>query len=123
MKEFFKKYFYKVSEKSLGKPPKKEGFLGLCHKQWSMLRILLLFSLTPDPSLLSHSLQEHTLFNICITGYFLAKNHGKYPFPAYHWAGVNRRHQKFIFEYQVFSQKSYLNTGCFEKIHICIPKF
>ena len=38
-------------------------------------------------------------------------------------AGVNKKHQKFIFEYQVISQKSYLYTGCFEKIHICIPKF
>jgi len=36
--------------------------------------------------------------------------------------GVNKKPQKFIFEYWVFSQKSYLNVGCFEKIHICIPK-
>ena len=37
-------------------------------------------------------------------------------------SGVNKKHQKFIFEYWVFSQKSYLNMWCFEKIHICIPK-
>ena len=36
--------------------------------------------------------------------------------------GVNKKHQIFIFEYLVFSQKSYLNMWCFEKIHICIPK-
>ena len=36
--------------------------------------------------------------------------------------GVNKKPQKFIFEYWVFSQKSYLNVGCFEEIHICIPK-
>ena len=37
-------------------------------------------------------------------------------------AGVNKKPQKFIFEYWAFSQKSYLNGGCFEEIHICIPK-
>ena len=37
-------------------------------------------------------------------------------------AGVTKKHQKFIFEYWVFSQKSYLNMWCFEKVHICIPK-
>ena len=37
-------------------------------------------------------------------------------------AGVTKKHQKFIFEYWVFSQKSYLNVWCFEKVHICIPK-
>ena len=37
--------------------------------------------------------------------------------------GVNKKPQKFIFEYWVFSQKSYLNVGCFEEIDICIPKF
>ena len=36
-------------------------------------------------------------------------------------AGVNKKHQKFIFEYRVFSQKLYLNMWCFEKVHICIP--
>ena len=36
--------------------------------------------------------------------------------------GVNKKPQKFIFAYWVFSQKSYLNVGCFEKIHICIPE-
>ena len=36
--------------------------------------------------------------------------------------GVNKSPQKFIFAYLVFSQKSYLNMWCFEKIHICIPK-
>ena len=36
--------------------------------------------------------------------------------------GVNKKPQKFIFEYWAFSQKSYLNGGCFEEIHICIPK-
>ena len=36
--------------------------------------------------------------------------------------GVTKKHQKFIFEYLVFSQKSYLNMWCFEKVHICIPK-
>ena len=36
--------------------------------------------------------------------------------------GVTKKHQKFIFEYWVFSQKSYLNVWCFEKVHICIPK-
>ena len=36
--------------------------------------------------------------------------------------GVNKKPQKFIFEYWVISQKSYLNVGCFEEIHICIPK-
>ena len=35
---------------------------------------------------------------------------------------VNKKPQKFIFEYWVFSQKSYFNVGCFEEIHICIPK-
>ena len=35
---------------------------------------------------------------------------------------VNKKLQKFIFEYWVFLQKSYLNMLCFEKIHICIPK-
>ena len=38
------------------------------------------------------------------------------------YPGVNKKPQKFIFEYWVFSQKSYLNVGCFEEIHICIPK-
>ena len=37
-------------------------------------------------------------------------------------SGVTKKHQKFIFEYWVFSQKSYLNVWCFEKVHICIPK-
>jgi len=37
-------------------------------------------------------------------------------------ARVNKKPQKFIFEYWAFSQKSYLNGGCFEEIHICIPK-
>ena len=36
--------------------------------------------------------------------------------------GVHKKPQKFIFEYWVFSQESYLNVGCFKKIHICIPK-
>ena len=36
-------------------------------------------------------------------------------------AGVNKKHEKFIFEYRVFSQKLYLNMWCFEKVHICIP--
>ena len=43
--------------------------------------------------------------------------------------GVNKKHQKFIFEYWVFSQKSYLNMWCFEntifvylKFNICLPK-
>ena len=36
--------------------------------------------------------------------------------------GVTKKHQKFIFKYLVFSQKSYLNMWCFEKVHICIPK-
>ena len=36
--------------------------------------------------------------------------------------GVTKKHQKFLFEYWVFSQKSYLNMWCFEKVHICIPK-
>jgi len=35
---------------------------------------------------------------------------------------VAKKHQKFIFEYWVFTQKSYLNVWCFEKVHICIPK-
>ena len=45
------------------------------------------------------------------------------------YPGVNKKHQKFIFEYWVFSQKSYLNMWCFEKaifahlkFNICIPK-
>ena len=37
-------------------------------------------------------------------------------------SGVHKKPQKFIFEYWVFSQKPYLNVGCFEEIHICIPK-
>ena len=37
-------------------------------------------------------------------------------------SGVNKNLQIFIFEYWVFSQKSYLNMWCLEKIHICIPK-
>ena len=37
-------------------------------------------------------------------------------------SGVAKKHQKFIFEYWVFTQKSYLNVWCFEKVHICIPK-
>ena len=44
-------------------------------------------------------------------------------------AGVNNKPQKFIFEYWVFSQKSYLNMWCFVKsifaylkFNICIPK-
>ena len=37
-------------------------------------------------------------------------------------SGVNKKPEKFIFEYWVFSQKFYLNVGCFEEIHICIPK-
>ena len=37
-------------------------------------------------------------------------------------AGVTKKHQKFIFECWVFSQKSYLNVWCFEKVHIWIPK-
>ena len=38
-------------------------------------------------------------------------------------SGVTKKHQKFIFEYWVFSQKSYLNVWCFEKFHICIPLY
>ena len=38
-----------------------------------------------------------------------------------HSTGVNKKHEKFIFEYRVFSQKLYLNMWCFEKVHICIP--
>ena len=44
-------------------------------------------------------------------------------------SGVTKKHQKFIFEYWVFSRKSYLNMWCFEKaifaylkFNICIPK-
>ena len=44
-------------------------------------------------------------------------------------SGVNKKPRIFIFEYWVFSQKSYLNMGCFEKFifaylkfNICIPK-
>ena len=37
-------------------------------------------------------------------------------------AQVSKKHQKFIFEYWVFSQKSYLHVWCFEKVHICITK-
>ena len=44
------------------------------------------------------------------------------PPPSCPCTGVTKKHQKFIFEYWVFSQKSYLNVGCFEEIHICIPK-
>ena len=36
--------------------------------------------------------------------------------------GVNKKPQKFIFEYWVFSQKSCSNMAFFEKIHICITK-
>ena len=36
--------------------------------------------------------------------------------------GVTNKHQKFIFEYWVSSQKSYLNVWCFENFHICITK-
>ena len=36
-------------------------------------------------------------------------------------SGVNKKHQKYLFEYRVFSQKLYLNMWCFEKVHICIP--
>ena len=43
-------------------------------------------------------------------------------------AGVNKKPQKFIFEYWVFSQKSFLNVGCLKKsifaylkLNICIP--
>ena len=36
--------------------------------------------------------------------------------------GVTKKHQNFIFEYWVFSQKSYLNVWSFVKVHICIPK-
>ena len=36
--------------------------------------------------------------------------------------GVTKKHQKFIFEYLVFSQKSYLNRWRFKKVHICTPK-
>ena len=36
--------------------------------------------------------------------------------------GVPKKHQKFIFEYWVFSQKPYLNVWCFEKVHISIPE-
>ena len=43
--------------------------------------------------------------------------------------GVTKKHQKIIFEYWVFSQKSYLNMGRFEKnifayqkFDFCIPK-
>ena len=36
--------------------------------------------------------------------------------------GATKKHQKFKFEYWVFSQKSYLNVWCFEKVHICTPK-
>ena len=45
-------------------------------------------------------------------------------------AGVTKKHQKFIFEYWVVSQKSYLNMGhlkksvfAYLKFDICIPKF
>ena len=44
-------------------------------------------------------------------------------------AGVTKKHQKFIFEYWVVSQKSYLNMGdlkksvfAYLKFNICIPK-
>ena len=45
-------------------------------------------------------------------------------------AGVTKKYHKFIFEYWVFSQISYLKVWCFEKksifaylkFHICIPK-
>ena len=44
-------------------------------------------------------------------------------------AGVTKKHQKNIFEYWYFSQKSYLNMGRLEnnifaylKFNICIPK-
>ena len=43
--------------------------------------------------------------------------------------GVTKKHQNTIFEYWFFSQKSYLNMGCFEniifaylKFNICIPR-
>ena len=45
------------------------------------------------------------------------------------FAGVTKKHQIIIFEYWVFSQKSYLNMGRFEKnifayqkFDFCIPK-
>ena len=34
---------------------------------------------------------------------------------GYLGAGVTKKHQKFIFEYWLFPQKSYLNMWCFEK--------
>ena len=37
--------------------------------------------------------------------------------------GVNKKHKKFLFEYQVIFQKSYLNTGCFEKSIFAYLKF
>ena len=44
-------------------------------------------------------------------------------------AGANKKPQKFRFEYQVFSQKSYLNMGflkkskfAYLKFNICIPE-
>ena len=44
-------------------------------------------------------------------------------------SGLTKKHQKIIFEYWVFSQKSYLNMGRFEKnifayqkFDFCIPK-
>ena len=60
---------------------------------------------------LSHALSF--LSNTCI-GIIRVKIHTN--------TGVNKKPQKLIFEYWVFSQKSYLNVGCFEEIHICIPK-
>ena len=33
-------------------------------------------------------------------------------------SGVTKKHQKIIFEYWVFSQKSNLNMGCFEKTYL-----
>ena len=43
-------------------------------------------------------------------------------YKMYKRSGMTKKHQKYIFEYLVFSQKSYLNVWCFVKVHICIPK-
>ena len=51
------------------------------------------------------------------------QSHHRKGYHNYHiYSRVNKKPQKFIFEYWAFSQKSYLNGGCFEEIHICIPK-
>ena len=72
---------------------------------------------------LESTARQNALFPIVIDQQLLYdhRQHGNGTVPKT-YTGVIKKPQKFISEYQVFSQKPYLNMGYFEKVHICIPK-